>query len=520
MCICPRGFQYLYWRIISLYLYSATVPEGEDEEPMECPSPHLLAGNTTIPLPRGEDTREQEGEDYNDQTLAYDTSGTEGTVEGVANLTTEGGHTMPFDTLLNNSSTDRCGEQTVPYDGTAVCSSDAETQEVKTKAMSSEQVDGDCKSEKDRNEDTNGKGKRRKVTVIDPTIAYEMETDEEEQPQDGDQNMKKAIEPTVAYDLAEEGRDETERNGVSGSGSVGRATDPTVVYLLEEEEEEEESLETAMEGRVCEGKELKSKQREAIDPTVPYIIEDTEEGEDKEEEGDKDRVDPTVPYVAEDTESTEQGETKEEASVVVGSVKEEEEKVEKPRRGRIKRKDTNSVRGGKRHGRGRGRQEKTSGKALQEESGTADEGWNKKKEEEGSETQDGGTEEKIEEAEKEKEQELKKVEELEKGWLFVMILHDMCTVANCTVTGKTVLENFRPETKIFREFWSQGPEFSRKNSPRDHISIVKWSYHKNFGPIKGNTFPWNNCPSTIIPWKIGLRLIFLYVYRPSISFFQ
>ena len=60
-------------------------------------------------------------------------------------------------------------------------------------------------------------------------------------------------------------------------------------------------------------------------------------------------------------------------------------------------------------------------------SGTADEGWDKKKkEEEGSETQDGGTEEKIEEAEKEKEQELKKVEEeVEKGWLFVIILPDM-----------------------------------------------------------------------------------------------
>ena len=426
MCTCPRGFQYLHWRIIPLlYLYSAAVPEGEDEEPMECPSPHLLAGNTTIPLPRGEDTKEQEEEeDYNEQTLAYDTSGTEGTVEGVANLTTEGGHTMPFDTLLKDSSMDRSGEQTVPYDGTAVCSSDAETQEVKTKAMSSEQVDGDCKSEKDRNEDTNSEGKRRKVTVIDPMIAYEMETDEEEQPQDGDQKVKKAIEPTVAYDLAEEERDETERNGVSGRSCVGRATDPTVAYL-HVLEEEEESLETAMEGRVCEGKELKGKQREAIDPTVPYVMEDTEEGEDKEEEGDKDRVDPTVPYVAEDTESTEQGETKEEASVV-GSVKEEEEKVEKPRRERIKRKDTSSVRGGKRRGRGRGRQEKTSGNALQEESGTADEGWDKKKEEEGSETQDGGTEEKMEEAEKEKEQELKKVEEeVEKGWLFVIILPDM-----------------------------------------------------------------------------------------------
>ena len=260
MCTCPEGFQYLHWKIVPLYLYSATVPEGEDEEPMECPSPHLLAGNATIPLPRGEDTREQEEEeDYNEQTLAYDTSGTEGTVEGVANLTTEGDHTMPFDTLLNDGSTDWSGEQAEPYDGTAVCLSDAETQEVKTKAMSSEQVDGDCKSEKDRNEDTNGKGKRRKVTVIDPTIAYEMETDEEEQPQDGDQKVKKAIEPTVAYDLAEEGRDETERDGVSVSSCVGRATDPTVVYLLEEEEEE--SLETAMEGRVCEGKELKSKQR-------------------------------------------------------------------------------------------------------------------------------------------------------------------------------------------------------------------------------------------------------------------
>ena len=429
------------------------MPEGEDEEPMECPSPHLLAGNTTIPLPRGEDTREQEEEeDYNDQTLAYDTSGTEGTVEGVANLTTEGGHTMPFDTLLNDSSMDQSGEQKVPYDCTAVCSSDAETQEVKTRAMSSEQVDGDCKSEKDRNEDTNGKGKRRKVTVIDPTVAYEMETDEEEQPQDGDQKVKKAIEPTVAYDLGEEGRDETERDRVSGRSCVGRATDPTVAYLLEEEEEEEESLETAIEGRVCEGKELKSKQREAIDPTVPYVMEDTEE-EDKEEKGDKDRVDPTVPYVAEDTESTEQGETKEEAPVI-GSVKEEEEKVEKPRRGRIKRKDTSSVRGGKRRGRGRGRQEKTFEKALQEESGIADEGWDKKKEGEGNETQDGGTEEKIEEAEKEKEQELKKVEEeVEKGWLFVIILHvyDVCTVANCTVTGKTVLENFRPGTRIFKE---------------------------------------------------------------------
>ena len=57
---------------------------------------------------------------------------------------------------------------------------------------------------------------------------------------------------------------------------------------------------------------------------------------------------------------------------------------------------------------------------------------------------------------------------------------------HCAVTGKMVLEKFSPGTKIFRKVWSMGPEFSRKNSPRDHISMVKWSYHKNFGPIKKN----------------------------------
>ena len=31
------------------------------------------------------------------------------------------------------------------------------------------------------------------------------------------------------------------------------------------------------------------------------------------------------------------------------------------------------------------------------------------------------------------------------------------------------------------------------------------------------TFPWNNCPSTIISWKIGLRLIFLYIVPQYLS---
>ena len=235
-----------FYCIIIILIHSLLVIV-EDIDSMECSSPLLLAGgNAMISSFHTNDDKPDmnDKEGNNEPTLAYDTSGAdEGMEEGVVS----GGKSI--DKGVESD------DQTLPFNVTAVCSSDAEEDEA---------ID----SLKEVKEDISGK----KVTIIDPTVAYELEPDEESVE---DKTGNIIMEPTVGYELMEDNGSDEGNNTTIELNKIGEGDVTKETLVIEPPVTEEET----------------NSEDKNIDPTVPYAVEDEEVNKENDDKGSKDIMD-------------------------------------------------------------------------------------------------------------------------------------------------------------------------------------------------------------------------------------
>ena len=119
-------------------------------------------------------------------------------------------------------------------------------------------------------------GKKKDGAEVDPTVAYDMDTDEELEGEDPMIGLKKDtadVQPTVAYEMETDEDVERERSETDGNERKKEkmaGVEATVAYNLESDDD-------------LEGEVHKKEDVAAVDPTVAYNMETDEENEETED---------------------------------------------------------------------------------------------------------------------------------------------------------------------------------------------------------------------------------------------